>query len=87
LDSRSQRVWATPHVVHGAAAVSAQGPTVFFHGPYDDRTGVYAWRLGAGQAARVGSFEALLAGLPGGWFLARVGGHFARVRFEASAVT
>jgi hypothetical protein len=84
LETRSQRVWDTPDAVHGAGAVSAEGPTAFFHGPYNDRTGVYAWRFGDARAVRVSSFDAPLRGLPGGWFLGRVEGRFARVRFEAS---
>src|SRR5688572_10351947 len=86
LAARRQRVWDTPEAVHGAAAVSAAGPTVFFHGPYRDKGGVYAWTRGATAAARVGEFAAPLKGLTGGWFLGRVGGQFARVRFAEAGL-
>ena len=76
LDARQ-----TPETVHGAAAVSADGATVFFHRTYTDKTGVYAWQRGERTASRVGAFPAPLEGLPGGWFLGRVGGIVARVRF------
>jgi len=81
LAGRSQHVWQTPETVHGAAAVSADGATVFFHRTYTDKTGVYAWQRGERTASRVGAFPAPLEGLPGGWFLGRVGGIVARVRF------
>lgn len=83
LEARSQRVWQTPNAVHGAGAVAAEGQTIFFHGPYDDRNRAYVWMLGAVNAERVGSFTGPLKGLGGGRFLGRVGGQFARVRFAA----
>jgi len=81
LAGRSQHVWQTPEAVHGAGGVSADGPTVFFHSPYADKNGVYAWQRGERTASRVGTFDAPLKGLTGGWFLGRVGGIVARVRF------
>lgn len=84
LRSRSQRVWPTPDVVHGAAAISPDGDTVFFHQPYRDGSGVYVWERGASEAHRVAGFEPPLVGLPGGWFFGRVGDSFARVRFSTA---
>ena len=84
LVSRSQQVWQVPEVVHGASAVSADGASVFFHRPYADKAGVYVWRRGERTASRVGEFHAPLEGLTGGWFLGRVGGKVARLRFPTT---
>jgi hypothetical protein len=79
--ARTQDVWPTPDVVHGAAAVSALGRTVYFHGSYTDRTAVHAWRRGDKDANRIASFQAPLRGLRGGWFLGSDNGQYVRVRF------
>jgi hypothetical protein len=81
LATRTQQVWPTPKAVHGAAAVSALGPTVFFHGSYADRAAVHAWRRGDHDAERIGSLEGPVQGLSGGWFLQVKNGRYARVRF------
>lgn len=85
LGRRTQRVWPAPRAVHGAAAISAVGQTIFFHGSYTDRAAVHVWRRGAEEAVRVGSFEVPLRGLAAGWFLARIEGQVARVRFDVAA--
>jgi hypothetical protein len=82
---RTQVVWSAPGAVHGAAAISACGRTVYFHAPYADRTAVYAWQRGEREASRIASFEGRLQGLGDGWFLTRQSGQFARVRFGTSS--
>jgi hypothetical protein len=84
LTARTQEVWSTPDAIHGAAAVSAFGPTVYFHGSFTDRTAVHVWRRGDQDAKRIATFESRLRGLRGGWFLHIENGQCARVRFGAA---
>lgn len=80
----SQQVWQTPEIVHGASALSADGASVFFHRPYEDKAGVYVWQREERTVSRIGEFHAPLEALAGGWFLGRVGGKVARLRFPSA---
>jgi hypothetical protein len=70
LNERTQRVWESPGEVTGSSAITAVGEVVFFHGPYKDKAGVYAWKIGSNAAERIGQYPTPLRGLPLGRFIA-----------------
>lgn len=71
LDVATRRVreWQIPEALHGAAAMTSWGDTVFFHSPYDDPEGLLMWTLGAPQCQRFAEHPGRLRGLRGGRFL------------------
>ena len=69
LENRTQEIWRTPREVAGSEALTKIGQTVYFHGPYEDRSGVYRWSIGSCAADRIGDYPGRLRGLRGGRFL------------------
>ena len=67
--TKQETFWPAPGEIRGAAAVAFAGGGAFFHSPYDDRNGIYRWRLGNKSAERIGEHADRLRGLPGGRFL------------------
>lgn len=65
------REWRIPQALHGAAAMTSLDDTVFFHAPYQDRSGLYRWRFDAKVAKRIGAYTAPLRGVSNGRFLAK----------------
>jgi hypothetical protein len=75
LETTAHELWPTPELLHGSAALtvgrSDEGrEVVFFHGPYDDRTGIYRWLFGDDRHDWVAQHPGPLRGLRGGRFLA-----------------
>jgi hypothetical protein len=75
LRTMSHEQWETPELVHGSGALTVGTPhtgreVVFFYGPYDDRTGVFRWRVGDSTPDRIAAHPGPLRGLRGGRFLA-----------------
>ena len=70
LDSKAQEKWETPHELHGAHAISTIASTVYFHAPYADKSGVYAWEIGNERAERIGERHWNMRGIRSGRFLA-----------------
>lgn len=71
LDLRTleQEVIRVPPRLAGCSALSTDGTSFWFHGAYDDPTGVFRWQRGAEDAALVGSHSGRLRGTRRGAFL------------------
>jgi hypothetical protein len=75
LRTGNHEQWKTPRGVKGSVALTV-GPSkggrecVYFHAPYDDRSGIYRWYVGDDRAERVAQHPGRLRGLRGGRFLA-----------------
>lgn len=70
LEKKTQEIWETPVEVVGSNGLTANGHTVYFHGPYKDEQGIYQWCIGDEGAKRLGNYEGRLRGLRRGRFLA-----------------
>ena len=66
--------FVVPEVLHGAAALSAAGRALYFHGCYANGAGIFRWRPGDDSPRLVGSHTGRLRGLAGGRFVEVVAG-------------
>lgn len=73
LDAVTQQetFWPAPREIRGANAVTLAGEVAYFHGNYEDRRGIYRWRLGDRKAERIGEHTGPLRGLSGSRFLSK----------------
>lgn len=69
LPKMTQQKWETPTELRGSHAITARGSTVYFHGPYNDKSGIYAWEIGHEKAERIGERHWRLRSIRSGRFL------------------
>jgi hypothetical protein len=70
LASETREVIPTPEELHGSRAITVDGEQALFWHPYNDKTGIYHWRIGSEDHERVDEHDGPLRGLSDGRFLA-----------------
>ncbi len=71
IENKTQQVWETPKEVAGSKAITKCSNHIYFHSPYNDRFGIYKWKIGSKEVQKVGEYENYLTrGLPNGRFFA-----------------
>jgi hypothetical protein len=72
--SLTHELLPTPEALHGSHALAAawteETRVALFHGPYEDKSGIYRWRIGDDEHERIGQHAGPLRGLRGARFLA-----------------
>jgi hypothetical protein len=71
VENKTQQVWTPPKIVAGSNAITKLGNKIYFHSPYEDKTGIYEWQIGSEEAEQVASYSSCLRGLPKGKFFAK----------------
>ncbi len=66
VNTGKQRQFEIPEELQGSNAMTSISDSMIFHSPYDDKRGLYKWKVGNKKAEKIGEYYEGLRGL-GGW--------------------
>ena len=69
LDSGDEKKYVIPEQLKGSNGITSNADSVIFHSPYDDKRGIYKWKIGDKKADKIGEYSEGLRGLKNGRFI------------------
>ena len=69
LDTGVEKKYKIPENVKGSNGMTSTADSVIFHSPYNDKRGIYKWKIGDKAAEKIGEHSEGLRGLKNGRFL------------------
>lgn len=70
LDTGDEKKYETPEELKGSNGLTTTVDSIIFHSPYEDKRGIYKWRIGDKTAEKVAEYGEGLRGLNNGRFIA-----------------
>jgi hypothetical protein len=69
LDTGEEKRHEIPEAVKGSNGLTSTADCIIFHSPYEDKRGLYRWRIGEKKIERIGEYSERLRGLKNGRFI------------------
>jgi hypothetical protein len=69
LDTGDEKKFEIPETLKGSKGLTSTADRIIFHSPYEDKRGIYNWKIGDKTAERVGEYSEGLRGLKNGRFI------------------
>jgi hypothetical protein len=69
LDSGNEKKYEIPELLKGSNGLTSNADSIMFHSPYDDKRGIYKWKIGDKKADKIGEYSEGLRGLKNGRFI------------------
>jgi hypothetical protein len=69
LDTGDEKKYEIPENVKGSNGLTSTADSIIFHSPYDDKRGIYKWKIGDKTADKIGEYSEGLRGLKNGRFV------------------
>lgn len=69
IDTGDEKKFEIPEQVKGSNGITSTADAILFHSPYEDKRGIYKWRIGDKAAERIGEYSEGLRGLENGRFV------------------
>jgi hypothetical protein len=69
LDTGDEKKYEIPGQLKGSNGLTSNADSVIFHSPYDDKRGIYKWKIGDKKADKIGEYSEGLRGLKDARFI------------------
>jgi hypothetical protein len=69
LDTGDEKKYEIPELLKGSNGLTSTADSIIFFSPYEDKRGIYKWRIGDVTADRIGEYSEGLRGLKNGRFV------------------
>ena len=69
LDTGEEKKYEIPEQVKGSNGLTSTSDSIMFHSPYEDKRGLYKWRIGEKEIEKIGEYTEGLRGLTNGRFI------------------
>ena len=69
LDTGDEKKFEIPEKLKGSNGLTSTTDRIIFHSPYEDKRGIYNWKIGDKTAERIGEYSEGLRGLKNGRFI------------------